>query len=767
MKKLSIVLGILLAVALVFGIVTLSQKGDLQKKADELTAKLETAVSDKDSLTKQLADATAAGEAALAAAKDEGAAALTAAKEEADAALAAVKAEAETAKTNAEAALTAAKDEAEAALAAVKAEAETAKTNAEAALAAAKDEGAAALTAAKDEAAAALAAAMSEAEAALAAVKTEAETAKTDAEAALAAAKEEAAAALAAAKDEAEAQIAALTGEKDEIQKSLTAAEAKAADLETKVAALTKLAAADYTGKTIILHTNDVHGAVDGYAYIPALRDWFLKRGAEKVFVADAGDFSQGAIYVSTNQGAAAIELMNAAGYNVVTLGNHEFDYGYAHLMENLSKAEFAAICSNVILDETGNPILDAGLIVHFTPKDNPEGEPYLKVAFIGVETPETATKVNPGLIKEIHFTLGEELYTNVQQSVNAVRDKVDLVIGLCHLGVDAESAVNGYRSIDLLNHVTGIDFVIDAHSHTVMTAGENGEPIQSTGTAFDNIGVIVIDNETKKVSENFLIDTELLTKDEAVAAKAKEIMDAADAIYNAVFAKTEVLLNGAKAPGSRTEETNLGDLITDAMVWSVVKEGGIEQVEPNHVVGITNGGGIRATIDVGDVTKKAINTVMPFGNTVAVIYVTGEELLEALEASTFCTPDPVGGYPQTSGITWTLDTTKAFDQGEVYVLDGKESNYYKPATIQRVTIEKINGEPFDPAATYAVVTNNFCAAGGDTYNCFARAYSEGSGFDTGITMDEAVMAYVEQALNGVITAEAYGAPRGNLTQIK
>ena len=520
----------------------------------------------------------------------------------------------------------------------------------------------------------------------------------------------------------------------------------------------------DYTGKTIILHTNDVHGALDGYAYIPTLRNWFRAHGADDVLTVDAGDFSQGTIYVSTNKGAAAIEMMNAAGYDVVTLGNHEFDYGYAQLMENLSKAMFVTICSNVILDETGEAILDDVAMSVMAKKDGEEA-PYLKIAFVGLETPETATKVNPGLIKEIHFTTFDDLYTNAQGAVNAAKEAgADIVIGLFHLGVDSESAANGYRSIDVYNKVTGLDFIIDGHSHTVMTAFENGEPIQSTGTKFENIGVIVIDNETKAIEDHFLVATAGLEKDPDVLAKAQEIMTAVDAEFGAPFAASEVLLNGERAPGNRTEETNLGDLITDAMVWSVVKEGGIEQVETNHVVGITNGGGIRAAVNVGDVSKKDINTVLPFGNTVAVIYVTGEELLEALEASTYCTPDPVGGYPQTSGIVWTLDTTKAFDQGELYVLDGKESTYYKPASIQRVTIESINGEPFDPTATYAVVTNNFCAAGGDTYNAFARAYSEGSGFDTGIPLDEAVMAFVTDVLEGKITAEAYGAPRGSQT---
>ena len=143
-----------------------------------------------------------------------------------------------------------------------------------------------------------------------------------------------------------------------------------------------------------------------------------------------------------------------------------------------------------------------------------------------------------------------------------------------------------------------------------------------------------------------------------------------------------------------------------------------------------------------------------------------GEYLLEALEASTYCTPEAIGGFPQTSGIEWTLDTTREFDQGDIYTLNGKDTSYYAPASIQRVTITSVNGEPFDENAVYAVVTNNFCAAGGDTYNVFNRAYSEGFGFDTGITMDEAVMAYVTEVLDGVI-GEQYAEPSTAPVQIR
>lgn len=538
----------------------------------------------------------------------------------------------------------------------------------------------------------------------------------------------------------------------------LTLGQAALADYYANLLPIVKTHSPDFTGKTVILHSNDVHGAIDGYAYMPVLREVLLGAGASDVLVVDAGDFSQGDIYVSVNKGKAAVDMMNAAGYDVVTLGNHEFDFGYDQLMENLADAKFTTICCNVYLDETGESILPPSTVI--------ETKSGLKLGFVGVETPETATKVIPGVIVDLNFATFGKLYDTVQSAVDAIRGDCDLVIGLTHLGVDAESAFNGYRSVDLLNTVDGIDFAIDGHSHTVMSSAKYDLPVQSTGTKFAYVGVVVIDDATKQIEDHFLLATANLPKDEGVAAAAQEIMDAVDAEYNDAFATTESFLNGEKEPGNRTEETNLGDLVVDAMVWMVIKEGGVEQSEINQVVGVTNGGGIRASIEAGDVTMKDINTVLPFGNTVAVIYVKGSELLEALEASTFATPEAIGGFPQTSGIVWTLDTTVPYDKGEVYSLNGKESSYFAPASIKRVTIESVNGEPFDPETTYAVVTNNFMAEGGDTYNVFNRAYVAGTGFDTGIPMDQAVMNYITEALGGKITAEQYGQPRGSLTII-
>lgn len=506
-------------------------------------------------------------------------------------------------------------------------------------------------------------------------------------------------------------------------------------------------------GKTVIVHSNDVHGAIAGYANMAALAAEYESQGA-KVIVADAGDFSQGKVEVSSNKGLNAVKMMDAAGYDVATLGNHEFDYGYAQLKENLKEATFSTICCN-ILDENGKPAFEGSKVFDI------DG---LKVGFIGVNTPESQTKANPALIKGLTWLAGDDMVKAVQAEADKLKaDGTDVIVVLSHLGVDSESKPN--RSTDLWAGLKGVDFIIDGHSHTVMEKGDNNEPIQSTGTAFDNIGVIVIDNATKKIEKNMLVKvTEDSAKDEAVAKAAQDITDAINAEYGTVFAKSEVELNGDRSYSSKTDlygnrdgETNLGDLITDSMVWSVKKTGGVT-VDEKNIVAVTNGGGIRAAIKAGDVTKKDVNTVLPFGNTIAVVYVTGAELLEALEASTYCSPSSaIGGFPQVSGINYTVDASKAYDANDTTY---PGSTYYGPKTINRVTIDSINGQAFDAKATYAVITNNFLAAGGDTYYAFASATAQ---FDTGIPLDEALMDYITTELKGTI-GEQYKAPQGRVS---
>lgn len=505
--------------------------------------------------------------------------------------------------------------------------------------------------------------------------------------------------------------------------------------------------AQDLNGDIVILHTNDVHGAIAGYAKVAALKDAYEARGAY-VLLMDAGDFIQGDPTVSTSEGATAVELMNLAGYDVVSLGNHEFDYGYQNLKDLEADADFAIVDANVLYN--GRVAFEDNLV--FTAPDG------TKIGVFGLDTPETATKAHPAKIQGVTFLAGEDLYDCAQEQVDALTaEGCEYIICLGHLGIDDESA--GNRSIDLLEKVEGIDVFIDGHSHStyedVKTAaggtGKVGDTlVTSTGTKLESIGVVTIDAEGVITTSTTPV-ADLTAEDADVAARAAAIQKEIDDEYGTVFAKTEVALNGEREPGNRTEETNLGDLITDALVWGAEREG--TEVD----AAVTNGGGIRASIAAGDITKKDINTVLPFGNTLSIVQVTGAELLEALEASTYCTPTSIGGFPQVSGIEFTVDTTKAYDQGELY----PGSTYYGPKSIQRVTIETVGGEPFDANATYTIATNDFMAAGGDTYYAFAAASVN---YDLGIAMDEVVMDYITDELKGTVTAEAYGEPAGRIT---
>ena len=505
--------------------------------------------------------------------------------------------------------------------------------------------------------------------------------------------------------------------------------------------------AQDLNGDIVILHTNDVHGAIAGYAKVAALKDAYEARGAY-VLLMDAGDFIQGDPTVSTSEGATAVELMNLAGYDVVSLGNHEFDYGYQNLKDLEADADFAIVDANVLYN--GRVAFEDNLV--FTAPDG------TKIGVFGLDTPETATKAHPAKIQGVTFLAGEDLYDCAQEQVDALTaEGCEYIICLGHLGIDDESA--GNRSIDLLENVDGIDLFIDGHSHSTRadlldatdgTGMVGNTMVTSTGTKLESIGVVTIDAEGVITTSTTPV-ADLTAEDADVAARAAAIQKEIDDEYGTVFAKTEVALNGEREPGNRTEETNLGDLITDALVWGAEREG--TEVD----AAVTNGGGIRASIAAGDITKKDINTVLPFGNTLSIVQVTGAELLEALEASTYCTPTSIGGFPQVSGIEFTVDTTKAYDQGELY----PGSTYYGPKSIQRVTIETVGGEPFDANATYTIATNDFMAAGGDTYYAFAAASVN---YDLGIAMDEVVMDYITDELKGTVTAEAYGEPAGRIT---
>ena len=519
------------------------------------------------------------------------------------------------------------------------------------------------------------------------------------------------------------------------------------------VGVLAEEPAGELAGEIVILHTNDVHGAISSYAKVAALKAEYEAKGAE-VLLMDAGDYIQGEPYVSVSQGETAIRLMNYVGYDVATIGNHEFDYGYENLAKLAAAAEFPIIAANVMYN--GKTAFEANKVF--------ELESGVKVGVFGLSTPETATKAHPGKIKGVTFLSGDDMNKAAQAQVDELTAAgCDYIICLGHLGIDDSS--KGYRSVDLLEAVTGIDVFIDGHSHSSLDdvkalVGEDCKVgntlLTSTGTKLATVGAVVISEDGISIES---VDLEKYEgSDDVVEEAAQLVIDEVDAAYGEVFAKSEVELCGEKAPGNRTEETNNGDLIADAILWQAKKDGSLPVADEN-VIAITNGGGIRAAIAAGDITKKDVNTVLPFGNTVAYVTVKGSVLLEALEASTYCTPEAVGAFPQVAGIEFTVDTNKAYDQGEQY----PGSTYYAPASINRVTIESINGKAFDPETTYVVVTNDFLAAGGDTY----YAFSVSTSVDTGIPMDEAVMSYITEELKGVVTAEKYGEPQGRITVLE
>lgn len=517
--------------------------------------------------------------------------------------------------------------------------------------------------------------------------------------------------------------------------------------------------AGDMDGKLVILHTNDIHGHYEtteeqvGIAGVAALKEYYAKQGAEVVLV-DAGDFSQGTTLVNHDKGLKAAAYLVEAGYDAVSLGNHEFDFGneaVKDIVATLNAGHVPVLAANVLKEGTDTPYFGDSVILD---KDG------MKIGLFGLDTAETQTKAAPSSVKGMDFVDGTEMFALAQKEVDELKAAgCEYIICICHLGVDDESV--GRRSTDMAAAVKGIDLIVDGHSHTEMPGGEavGDTVVVSTGSYLANVGTVVVDMETKtetaalisaaEYTANYGVYDETLT--EMVAADAEEI----NKIYEGVFAETKVDLNGERDPGVRTMETNLGDFSADAYLYAgrqYAKEAGLDiSVD----VALSNGGGIRASIPAGDISMNTLYTVFPYGNTVVLVTVTGAELLEVLEASTFSTPTALGGFPQIAGAEYTVNTAVPYENGEQY----PNSTYYAPANPgSRVTINSVNGKPFDLNAKYTVVVNSFQAEGGDTYYALTQASFV---HDTAIVDADALISYVN-SMDGVIGKE-YAEPQGRI----
>ncbi|MDO4530507.1 MAG: bifunctional UDP-sugar hydrolase/5'-nucleotidase, partial [Bacillota bacterium] len=408
--------------------------------------------------------------------------------------------------------------------------------------------------------------------------------------------------------------------------------------------------AGEMDGKLVVLHTNDIHGHYEtaegqiGIAGVVALEEQYKAQGAD-VLLLDAGDFSQGTTLVNHNKGVKAAEYLAAAGYDAVSLGNHEFDFGseaVKNIVATLNAGNVPVLAANVLKKGTTEPAFGANKIFEM------DG---IKVGVFGLDTAETQTKAAPSSVADVTFVDGKEMFELAQKEVDALKEAgCDYIIALCHLGVDEESI--GRRSTELAEAVKGIDLVIDGHSHTEMPGGEmvNDTMVVSTGSYLANVGTVVVDKATKEekaalisaadYAANYGVYDEKLTK--MIAEDQAEI----NQIYEGIFAETKVDLNGERDPGVRTLETNLGDFAADAYLYAgreYVKNAGLDLTVD---VALANGGGIRASIPAGEISMNTLYTVFPYGNSIVLVTVTGAELLEVLEASTFCTPVALGGFP-------------------------------------------------------------------------------------------------------------------------
>ncbi|MFN2340378.1 MAG: bifunctional UDP-sugar hydrolase/5'-nucleotidase [Halanaerobium sp.] len=468
-----------------------------------------------------------------------------------------------------------------------------------------------------------------------------------------------------------------------------------------------------------IYHVNDVHSRVEeddyagsmGYAKMATL----IKEGRrakENVMFLDAGDSFHGQTIANINDGEAISNILDLMNVDALTLGNHDFNYGQPRLEELAEMSNFPFLAAN-LKSEDGEeiPYTEDYLIKEYNG---------LKVGIFGLATPETAYKTHPKNIEGLVF---ENPITSANAVVNELRDQVDVVIGLTHLGISEGSQ---YTSKMVAEEVPGIDLIVDGHSHNVLEEGMmvNETMIVMAGEYSKYLGYVDLTVDSGNITNmkaNLIPreDTADVKEDFVISTVVDRINRANAAITSQVVGETSVELDGSRG-NVRTGETNLGNLLTDAM-----------RTKLNADAAITNGGGIRASIDQGEITQGEVITVLPFGNTTMAIELSGADLRAALEHAVSEYPATEGLFPQVSGIKFTFD-------GEA-----------EPGN--RVQEVWVGGEALDESKMYTVATNDFMKAGGDGYSMFTDApiVSEAGG------LEEVLMEYIEA--NSPVAPETEG----------
>ena len=505
--------------------------------------------------------------------------------------------------------------------------------------------------------------------------------------------------------------------------------------------------------KLAIIHTNDTHGydqagdGVLGMGAVAQLKADYLSQGYD-VLLLDVGDAFEGNLLADDSQGENIAAFMNACGYDAMALGNHEFDYGADVLEKLMDQCDFPVLSANITVDATGEPFTQANTVFELS-----DGT---KVGVFALDTPETQTKSAPRNTEGLTFASGDDLYACAQAQIDQLHaDGCNLVVCLGHLGELESSAPN--RASDVIAHTSGIDLFIDAHDHevedtTVTDAAGNSVPVLETGCNLANIGVAHY--EDGELSHHLVAAGDYEGNNAEVSDQVDEVAADIDARMSKLVAKFAGKLEGEKEI-IRTGETNLGDLVADALLWQARQALG-----PQVDAALMNSGGLRVSVPAGDITLKDIHNISPYVNQVYTVDVTGAQLLEALESACQAAPEPLGAFPQVAGIAFTLDVSVPYEQGEQYPY----STYYAPANPgSRVTITDVGGKGFDPNATYKLATIDFIATGGDTYAVFAGLAN--SMDSTGYLLYQAIQHYLEDECAGVVP-EAYAQPQGRITVV-
>ncbi len=514
----------------------------------------------------------------------------------------------------------------------------------------------------------------------------------------------------------------------------------------------------------VILYTSDVHCGISqgwGYAGLYAIKESLS--ADNYVLLVDDGDAIQGEPIGTMTKGEALIDIMNTVGYDIAIPGNHEFDYGMDRFLELTKKASFPYISVN--FNKEGELVFQPYVIKEF------DG---VKIAFVGVTTPTTPRSSTPRYFKDENGNFiygfmqqdetGEAVYAAVQKAVDDARaEGAQYVILMGHLGDEEECTPWKYS--DVLGNTTGIDVMLDGHSHDtnqVVMKNKDGQDVirSACGTKLENIGAVTITTDGKISAELYTwnqktaapkllglknaVSEAVSAASDVLNAKLQEVVASttADLIIYDPVAKTE---DGKAIRIIRRTETNLGDLCADAYL----------DQSGDADIAIVNGGGIRVNINKGDITLNDILKVHPFGNSLTVIEATGQQVLDALEWSVHSLPGEFGGFDQVAGLTFEYDSTIP----SPCVQDDNQMFDHVDETMERrVRNVKVGGEPIDPEKIYKIASHDYqLLENGDGYTMFkgCKVLQQSVKLDNQVLID-----YITGTLGGVV-GEGYEEPYG------